>query len=217
MDMENLIHLFFLFFGWLLGLVTLWITERLRRRNRKQDLMTSVTGELADLQYVMASVAFLLRGYMAERSDKLLDWLIPIIRGYDGPSKTPGMVERLLKFREFPEEQRREADLATHQQGVGFGLSKYDLPFLTAQSAELSICPLDFQRGVSWVKCQLDYFNQRVDYLRSQDEKTFDTTIIGNNRVAIETNLANGYRDLATRAESIAKAIGDLGVKYQPK
>lgn len=214
MAMENLLHLLL---GWLLGLITLGITERIRRRYRKRELMGSVMGELADLQYVMASAASVFRRHLAEESDKFLDWLIPIIREYDGPSKIPRMGDTLLKIRKYPEEQRRAYRLATRQQDVGVGLMKYDLPFLTAQSAELSICPLDFQRGVSWVKSQLDYFNQLVDYLRSQYEKTFDTAIVGNNRVVIETNLTKGYKTLASRAESIANAIGDMRAKYRPK
>jgi hypothetical protein len=214
--MENLLHLLL---GWLLGLITLGIAERMRRGYRKRELVASVTGELADLQYIIAVLAFRLRANLGEATDEFLDWLIPIIREYDGPSKIPEMGDNLLKIRLYPEEQRRVADLAISQRdlGVGLILMKYDLPFLTAQSAELSICPLDFQRGVSWVKWQLDYFNQGVDYLRSQYEKTFDTAIVGDNRQVIETNLTNGYKNLAIRAVSIAKAIGDMRAKYRPK
>ena len=212
--MENLLHLIL---GWLLGLLTLGITERIRRRYRKRELMASVMGELADLQYVIAHVASLLLRHLAEETDESLDWLIPIVREYDGPSKIPGVAEGLLRFRGIPEENRREDNLARRQQVVAIGLMKYDLPFLTAQTAELSICPLDFQRGVSWVKSQLDYFNQRVDFLRSEYEKTFDTAIVGSSRVVIETNITAGYKDLARRAEFIAKRIGDMRAKYRPK
>ena len=212
--MENLLHLLL---GWLLGLTTLGIAEWIRRDYRKRELVASVAGELADLQYVIAVVAFRLRTHLGDGTDEFLDWLIPIIREYDGPSRIPRMRDNLLKIRGYPEAERRVADLARRQHDVGVGLVRYDLPFLTAQSAELSICPLDFQRGVSWVKWQLDYFNQRVDFLRSQYEKTFDAAIVGDNRVVIETNLTNGYKDLASRAESIAKAIGDIRTKYRPK
>ncbi len=212
--MGNLLHLLL---GWLLGLTTLGIAEWVRRGYRKRELLASVTGELADLQYVIAIVASILRTHLADETDEFLDWLIPIIREYDGPSKDPRMAEGLLKMRGYPEEKRREAHLARRHPDAAVELMKYDLPFLTAQSAELSICPLDFQRGVSWIKCQLDYFNQRVDFLRSNYEKTFDTTIVDDNRVVIKTNLTNGYKDLARRAESIAKRIGDMRAMYGPK
>jgi len=212
--MVNVLHLVL---GWLLGLLSLGIAERIRRGYRRQELIASVTGELADLQYVTALLAVKLRSHLGQKTDEFLDWLIPIVRQYDGPNKIVRLADNLANMRLYSEEERRAADLAASDPNVGVWLMKYDLPLLTAQSADLSICSLDFQRRVWWVKGQLDYFNQQVDFFRSQYEKTFDTSIIGDNRVAIETNLATGYKDLAGRAESIAKAIGQIRAKYAPK
>lgn len=214
MAMENLLHLIL---GWLLGLVTLGIGEMIRRVYRKRELVVSVTGELAELQYVMASTASRLRMHLAEETDEFLDWLIPIISEYAGPAKIPGMEDSLREVRRIPAVQRRIADLARRRQGVDLALVKYDLPFLTTQLAELSICAPDFQRRVIWVTRQLDYFNQVVEFARSQFDRSFDSAITDENRAVIETNLTNRYTDLARRAESIAKAIGDIRAKYQPK
>lgn len=209
--MENLLPLML---GWLLGLLSPGIAERIRRRHRQRDIIRSVLGELSELQYTLALVASKLRSHLAQETDDFLDWLIPIAEAYDGPAKRPALAGNLRKLRAFPEGARRDAALATPDDGVGVGLPQYHLPFVESQSSEIAVCPIEFQRRVFRIKSQLDIFNQRIDYVRSQYEKTFDATIVDASREAVESNLTRGYEDLATQAEAIARAIGEIIARH---
>ena len=93
-------------------------------------------------------------------------------------------------------------------------LPQYGLPFLANQLSQFSICPLDFQRRVLWIKGRLEIINHQMDYLRSQYDKTFDTTIVDASREAVEQNLRNGYKNLATQVELIVRSIGEIHSKY---
>jgi hypothetical protein len=70
--------------GWLLGLLTPGIAERIRRPYRRRDLMQAVIDEMLGLQFAMAIVAFLIRSRRAELSDAFLDEIVPIIDAYHG-------------------------------------------------------------------------------------------------------------------------------------
>jgi hypothetical protein len=207
--------LLYLLLGWLLGLLSPGIAERIRRKQKARDLVTSVVGELAELQYTVALVGARLRMKLGTNSDVFLDWLLPIVKSYKGAGKIQGFDDTVAKLRQVPEEQRRQADIARRDDARGLALKRYEAPFLLTQGSELFICPLDFQRRVFRIKSQLDVFNQQVDYLRSQFEKTFE--VEGHNREAVEGNLQEGYADLATLSESLAKAIGDVIFNYGGK
>jgi hypothetical protein len=197
-----------------LGLLSPSIAERIHRKHRQHDLIDSVVGELTELQYTIAVLALNLRSKLTTETHEFIDWLLPIIRAYNGPGKSPRLEDTMTKIREFSEEQLQQADITMNGENMGLTLKHYELPFLLTQANELSICSLDFQRRVFRVKGQLDLFNQQVSFQQSQYEKTFDTSIIGANRVAVEKNLTNGYAILATDAESIARAIGEIISRY---
>jgi hypothetical protein len=207
MQMHELIYLLL---GWLLGLLGPAIVERIRRKHRRRDLISSVVGELTELQFTLAFVAFQLRSKLATVTDEFLDWLMPIVDSYDGPGKNSRLAGMLVEVRAHSEAERRQIDILLQGEGRGLTLKKYEVPFLEGQAAELSICPLDFQRRVFRVKGQLNQFNQQVSYLQGQFEKTFDPSIVGANRENVERNLVEGYAAIAKIAEMIARAVDDI-------
>ena len=207
-------ELLYLLLGWLLGVLSPFIAERIHRKHRQQDFVSSVVIELGELQYILAAVAFKMRSKVFTLTDKFLDWLLPIVSSYSGPGKNPTLAATLTKLREGSEDQRRQALTLMRDEGRGFTLKRYEVPFLVAQASELSICSLDFQRRVFRVKSKLDLFNQHVSYLQGQFEKTFDASIVGANRDVVERNLTEGYASLATFAEETARAIGEIISRY---
>ena len=198
----------YLVLGWLIGLISPGIVERIRRVHRRRDLVRSILSELTDLEYMMANVAYVMRGKLATVTDEFLDWLAPIVARYDGPDKFKGLEEALAKSRKISEEQRREFYLLKHDEGRGSALKQYCLPFLQSVSNELPICSLDFQRRVLHVEGRLDVFNQHVSFLQAQFMKTFEVT--GVDHESVTSNLREGYSQLAGFAEDIANAIAEI-------
>jgi hypothetical protein len=201
-----------LLLGWLLGMLSPGIAARISRKHRQAEVVAAAFGELQELQYMMGVVAYRIRGHLADVSDTFLDWLIPVVKEYDGPEadpKLPGILEE--SRRELTEEQRRQIHLQLRRPGAGLGLKEYSLPLVVAMTTELSICPLPFQRGALRTVNQLDRYNQHVTYVRSQFEKTFDPGITGENRQAVLSNLDRGYTELAEMAQRIADSIATIG------
>jgi hypothetical protein len=205
----------YLLLGWLIGIISPGIAERIRREHRRRELVRSILSELTALQYMMAIVAHVMRGKLATVTDEFLDWIAPIVARYDGPEKPKGQEEALAKTRKISEQQRREVDLYINsRKGRGLALKQYSLPFLQSVSNELPICSLDFQRRVLHVKGRLDVFNQHTSFLQAQFNKTFEVT--DGDYESVTTNLSEGYSQLAAIAEGIANAIAEIESLFRP-
>ena len=204
----------YLILGWLSGIISPGIVERIRRAHRRRDLVRSILSELTSLQYMMAVVAYRLRSKLATVTDEFLDWFAPIVAHYDGPEKPKGQEDRLAESRTISEQQRREIDLQIQREGRGLALKQYSLPFLQSVSNELPICSLDFQRRVLHVIGRLDLFNQHVSFLQAQYMKTFE--VPDSSYEAVTTNLSEGYSRLAEDAEDIANTIAEIESLFRP-
>lgn len=140
--------IFAIFLGWLLSLLTMVISERIRRPYRRRDLIQAVVDEMLGLQYTLATVAQLIRVRNADVSDAFLDHILPIAEGYKGPDRKESLVETLKTIRSSPEEERAASLRSARQANEGMVLQEYAVPLFTTQLADLAICSPDFQRSV---------------------------------------------------------------------
>lgn len=148
--------------GWLLGLLTPAIAERIRRQYKRQELMDAVIDEMLGLQHTLATVAHLVRLRNADLPDAFLDGFLPIFEGYEGPDRKEALVEVLKNIRNVPEGQRSASLRSLREPNAGMALQQYAVPLFTTQVADLAICSLDFQRSVLRIRNHLDLFNQLV-------------------------------------------------------
>jgi len=153
MTFDAVDKLLWLLLGWLFGLLSPGIAERIRRKHRRVDVARSVKDELSQLRYLMAVVAYTMRARSAQVSDDFLDWLRPIVRNYRGPEANSKFAEALdLSRSKLTEEQRRAIDTALNSPTRGLAVKQQFLPVVEAMTSELSICPLEFQRRVLQIK-----------------------------------------------------------------
>lgn len=199
--------------GWLLGLLTPGIADRIRRPYRRRDLMQAVIDEMLRLQHTMAVFSYQIRARRAEVSDAFLDKILPIVEGYHGPDRIEDFIDALRKSRSLPEGQRVTGHQAMRKPNVGIALRQYAIPLFAAQIADLAICSLDFQRSVLNIRFHLDLLNQLAPYTQSLFDKTFNN-LSSENREAVIANQEQGYRDAGMRSEIVMEAIGNLQKRY---
>jgi hypothetical protein len=194
--------------GWLFGLLAPAIHDRIRRNYRANELKAAILAELHELQYKMASTAYILRDQVvADMPDEWLDWFLSILRNYRGPEpEPPSFMKAVESIRAFPAEVRRQT--ATPRL-PGLSLKEFSAPLLTAHLPDVTIFPVPFQAAILRIHSKLDGFNQHVRFLQEQFDKTFSAT--GSNLEAVKMNLKKGYPDLADMAKKIAQAISAVG------
>lgn len=199
--------------GWLLGLLTPVISDRIRRPYRRRDLVRAVVEEMLSLQYTLATVAYLVRSRRADLPDAFLDLILPLFEQYEGPDRSDSFIETLKKFRAIPERDRSAILQTKQDSNVGMALRQYSMPLFATQIADLAICSPDFQRSVLNIRYHLDLYNQLVPYTHSLFEKTYNKPS-PEDRASLIANQERGYRDAGVRAEIIVQAISDLRKKY---
>lgn len=126
-------ELLFAFLGWCLGILGSGVSERIRRTNRRTDMVRSVSAELSELQYTLVAVAWKLRSHLGTATDSFVDWSLPIIKSYNGPSKSPTLADAIAASRQFTEAQRRQADLQARGPNMGLSLKTYKMAFVEAR------------------------------------------------------------------------------------
>jgi len=199
--------------GWLLGLLTQGIAERIRRPYRRRDLVRAVVDEMLTLQHTMAIVSHRVRARRADVTDAFLDEILPIVEGHKGPDHNEDFAKGLRESRKLPEADRATVHLAIRKHNVGLRLPQYSVPLFVTQIADLTICEPDFQRSVLHIRAHLDLYNQIGPYIQSMAERTFSNPT-PEDRVALIKNQDEACRDAGIRAEIIIRAIGDLQKRY---
>ena len=197
-------------FGWLLGLLAPAIQERIRKKYRADELRNAISVELNELKVMMALISFLMWDHLAPLTDDQLAWLESAVRSYDGPTVNPKALEAILGQRTLSEQDRREIFIQRQSPGTSLYPKEYTAPFLTAHIGDLSILPVPFQAAVLRIKGQIDTLNQHVVFVQKRHDKTFDTSLSDANRLAVLSDLKNGYGQLAEMAKRIADAISSL-------
>jgi hypothetical protein len=196
--------------GWLFGLLSPNIVERLRRPYERKELENAVLAELDEMRYTMASAAYAVNDHLFETSNEFLDWVLPVIRAYEGPRTSFHLAEVVAKIRALDPAVRIAMLKARANPDRGIVLKEYGLPFTIAKAHELRICSLTFQRGVFSIVGKVDMFNQQVRYLQRQTELTFDNSLNDPSRSAVHDNLQRGTRKLGEAARAIADEISGL-------
>jgi hypothetical protein len=194
-----------LILGWLFGTLSPGISERIRRRYRQQELMSCVVGELSELRVTLALAASTFRERRFANSDEFIDWLIPILHSDQQNPTSKEMADALTSMRSCPESARIQAEKKLQRPESQLNVKQYAVPFITAHLAELSTCPLRFQRAVLRIKNSLDLYNQQVSLMSLLFDRTFSAAPENHQRLL--SNLEAGYEQMGKQAELIANEI----------
>lgn len=197
--------LLLLFLGWLLGLLSPVIQERIRRTYRRSELLSAIRSELSTHQYRMALVAWMMRAKIVNMPDEFAAWIVKATKNYRGPEYSPNILTMVSMAAQQPRATREAALKLLSDPTKGKSLKEYALPVFEAHRPELSSFPLRVQEAVLQVIVQTDLYNQHVRFLQGQFDKTFSCP--ADQYEIIAGNLNKGYLELAEIAQRIADAI----------
>jgi len=199
-----------IFFGWLLGLLSPAIVNGIERHYRQREIREGIVTELDDLRFRMASVAWFLEGRFGTYDRALVNWIIPILENYRGPTETTRLLDVVKNQAALDDKQF--AAIVAHlkaEPGGGLNVKKYRAPYLDANIGQLGIFGEKSRAAILDVRAHLDMFNDEVDEARVNHKLTFKLTD-PNNHAAVVQNVEDCYRNLAQKAKHIADRIGPI-------
>ena len=204
--LSDFITVLLVLLGWLLGLLTAPIVERIRQHYRRRDVMRAITDELLGLRHTMAAASWRFYARRGDLSDAFIDKCLDIVDSYSGPDRNNHLGETIRNLRAVSATKRKEACLYLNKPGRGISVREYTPPLFATMFSDLVICPLSFQRDVLHVRHHLDIYNQKARELRAMHDKTF-SELSDVNRAIIEENLEEGYQFLGERADIVVDAV----------
>jgi hypothetical protein len=212
--MENIIYLAL---GWLIGLLSPTITEKIKKEYKKEELLYGFLSELEETKYRLALMVYILEADHGVLNRELVQWAISNIENYEGSYADEIDLDALKKITTYPDEQFEAFSKLNKEELINKPtlLKKYDLLFLESNFTAISIFDRQFQFRIIEIKSRIRTLNAEIDRNNFFYEKTFDSSITGNNHQIIVNNLQEGQKHVITISKKIVSAINNLVARYK--
>jgi len=200
------------FLGWVLGMVSIWITEGVKNWKNRVETDRAIQTELNELRLKLLCSIYLLRMRLGTFDRNLLNWMVPLIERYQGSHVPDPIVARLQDLAALDDARIQDA-VTVHAQSTsqqGLTLKKYTVPYLEAKMSQLGTFSEPKQSALFSIKAHMDLLNQEIEAARRYADKTFDSTITTDNHAKILNNVMTRYQYAAEGAETVVHLINKL-------
>lgn len=212
--MEN--EIVYLFLGWLFGLLSPSIAERVKRHYQLRDVRCGIDTELKELKNRLVSTVCLLASRSGKRDRQNLQWSLDHFKAYDGVYAKPQLIENTKNLLALSDEQLAKiGDFQKAPPGEGLRLKTYRMPFLEAHITFIPLFDLRFQSTIFEVLNQLSFLNEEVALSRFYDQKTFDSNTPANHDILLK-NLEDSYINVKNISMKIVGLIDTIKTKGIP-
>jgi hypothetical protein len=195
-----------LFLGWLLGILSPVIQEKILQKRNTKKIKASIINELSDLEYRLMFLAFGLFSYMGKMNREILTWAASVEGNYSGPfvnEKTKNVIRNLTA--------RSDEEIAgffvDQSQTIGQRIGKVFIPYTQSKLDSLSHFPTNFQREMYSIITQLSYLNEDINYAMEDYYKMFEPEISRENWLILRDNTMDRYQAIGNRSKQIAEKI----------
>jgi hypothetical protein len=207
-------NLLFLIIGWLLGHLGAFITHLVQRPYRRRQIRRSISVELNELRFRLATTIYVIAAATGNLDRKMLNWLDPIITEAHNPVTITFDLDNFRKFTSLSDAEinhcnaraRREYETSVG----GLQLKKMAAPYLSSQLDSLSLFSPEFQRLALELLALTEVYNEHLEDVRSSFEKTFDSSLSDRSRLAVRINLRNSHQQALGLAKQLAGIAGLL-------
>jgi hypothetical protein len=180
------------------------------RLRKARALRESILVEADELKYRLAFTAFPLLVRSQRLNRQLLEWLEPILAGYRGVHTRPELLDALRQMKSYPDDQLGQLFSRYRDPSKFMGVKSLDVPVLSSRAGELSLLPSEFQRSALEVLTRVGMINEEIHSANEGFRRTFDTSIVGANRVRLVENVERSLQTVARLAQQLVGLIDQL-------
>ncbi len=203
-------NIFFLLLGWFLGLVSTIFIEKINKNLRKKEIKTGVLNELKETKYRLAVLTYIINSKFEKIDKELLNWFRPLINK-SGNKKMLTLLKPIEELLKLSNEQLNAlSEYNKPNQLSALSLKKLYLPFLDSKISDLSLFDINFQRYLLEIKTQITFLNDTIELSNFYYQKTFDSSLNGDNYEIIDHNLKNTYMQISDTARIIVDLISEF-------
>ena len=206
-----------LLLGWLLGLLSPLIVERVRNTQRRREVSAAILTELQDLKAYMAVTAHTIASHYGILDRELLTWVVSKTTDYTGVAhlEADGMAEEARETLKLTDEQlqAQNAQLKTRLGRRMLSLKKFDLQFLAAHLHDIAAHKPQVQHELFQVRTQLRMLHEHIDQVREFAMVVYRPGLEAVQYQAAIQNAVEGHRTILTRCRLIGELADTISIE----
>lgn len=204
-------NVLYLLLGWLLGLLSPQVAERIKRHYQKSDLRCGIISELKEIKVRVVSAVYLLAKKIGTYDKELIEWVKKHLEGYEGSYPTKRMLSSLEKLSNQANNQQLETiQLLYYDEESGLSLKKFYLPFLESRIDSLPVFSDRFRSLIFEIRSQIQMLNEEIDNAQFYFRKTFDSSMNAESHKIVRQNLKSCYGNIERQIRPMVEKINDL-------
>ena len=202
-------EILYLILGWLLGLLSPQISERISRHYKKRDLRIGLISELKEIRYRLILTTYLLSKKAGSFNKDLIEWVRKQLEDYKERDHTKMTLSVLEKLSADPSQIAVIRSLS-YDEETGLSLKKFYLPFIEAKTDFFPVFGDGCRNLLFQIRFQIQALNEEIDNVLFYFRKTFDSSMSPVNHEIVRKNLTHGFENLARQTKLITEKINDL-------
>ncbi len=203
-------EILYLLLGWLLGLLSPQISERIKRCYQKKDVRFGILSEFKEIKVRLAMTVYLLTKKIGTFNKQLVEWLKKQLEGYEGGHPTKRILSNLEKISGLTDEQLTVIQLLGSDEEKAYSLKKFYLPFLESKIDLLPVFSDKFRVLIFEIRSKIQSLNDEIDNEQFYFRKTFDSSMSQANHEIVRQNLESCYKNINTQIKLLIDKINDL-------
>ncbi len=206
--------------GWLLGFLSFFGTEKLRRRMLRKEVKVGILSELREAAIRAGLSASLIYRDLGMLNRELLEWDQEVCSlDSDGLYVGEKVIEARKKLLELNDDQLSELAREVRSRRTSDALStkKINLPFLQSKLGDLALLDIKFQARIHQIRAQVDILNEEIELGRFYFQKTFELRSDPDNLAVIKNNYDANLKNTANKSRHVANLILALIHEEDPK
>jgi hypothetical protein len=216
---ENLlIGLSTLIIGWILGILSNVINDRLKRKSSKRDVIIGIQSELTELQIHLSSVSLRSVCLSGEFNKEFFDWVKPYFLNSfkSADSVIPKeMLNKIPDITKLEDEtlftlMKTALERAPNQNNNStFTYQNISIPFIDSKITEISLLNVEVQQLLFVLKRDTNFLNNDIDQIWFFNSKTYNEPS-EKNLAILNTNIFNLYSRIGRRSKTVVNNIDKI-------
>jgi hypothetical protein len=200
-------EIYYILFGWLLGLLSAPIASILEKYYKRNDLKRAIFSDLKNIAVRLAATCQSIQAHRGTRNKESLAWIKGVYEKYrlDTPQTSIDNINRLLSASD--EDFAIVSSLMKGANNTGLSLKTFSLPYLESVLSELFLFETKFQMQILGIRSQIDILNEDIENVLYYHRLTFDSSAVGKNKDNILDNINGGHAEIERRCRLIVDKI----------
>lgn len=206
----NIMEIFYIIFGWLLGLLTQPISLWIDRNQKKKYIKLAIFAELKNLAIRLAGTAYRIKIHLGTLDKNSLLW---IKHAYDICDQE---FNETLSISLEEMSKKSESDferINTHYKAannVSLSVKTIKLTIIDSLIQDISIFDFEFQRQILEISTQINILNQQIQDAREYFYLTFNPDSMKINNEILNKNMTDTYDQISNKCKLIIDLIFKL-------